>query len=333
VNADERFMAVAISLSMRTRGSSHPNPNVGCILVKDGRIVGRGWTQAGGRPHAEAMALAEAGTSAQGATAYITLEPCAHASPRGPSCAGLLCMAGVVRAVVALRDPDVRTDGKGLAALAGAGILVETGVMAASAARAMAGWLMRLRHGRPFVTLKLATSLDGNIALANGQSRWITGETARAHGHGERSRSHLIIVGRRTFESDRPRLDVRLPGREACTPARAILGRSGESPDGWQRLDRPEAIFGHAAHYALIEGGGVTAASFLAAGLVDRLLFYRAPILIGGGRPCLADLGLTRLDQAHGCWQLTDARRLGDDRLEIYDRMGETECSLVSSQT
>jgi diaminohydroxyphosphoribosylaminopyrimidine deaminase / 5-amino-6-(5-phosphoribosylamino)uracil reductase len=327
VNAHERYMAAAISLSMRSRGASYPNPNVGCLIVNDGRIVGRGWTQPGGRPHAEAMALAQAGTQAQGATAYITLEPCAHASPRGPSCAGLLCIAGVARAIVGLQDPDPRTNGKGIAALAAGGIVVESGVMATAAAQAMAGWLMHLHSGRPFITLKLATSLDGNIALANGQSQWITGEVARAHSHGERSRSQLIIVGRRTYDADRPKLDVRLPGREQCAPDRAILSGSGPVPDGWQRLAQPEAIYGQAAHYALIEGGGLTAASFLVAGLVDRLLLYRAPILIGGGRACLGDLGLARLEDAHGRWRLTDARRLGDDRLEIYERMGEAICS------
>lgn len=330
MNAHERFMAVAISLSMRSRGISYPNPNVGCLIVKEGRIVGRGWTQPGGRPHAEAMALAEAGTQAHGATVYVTLEPCAHASPRGPSCAGLLCMAGVARTIVALQDPDPRTNGKGFAALVAGGILVESGVMASAAAQAMAGWLSRLRDGRPFVTLKLATSLDGNIALANGQSQWITGEAARAHGHGERSRSQLIIVGRRTYEADQPKLDVRLPGREQIVPNRAILSRNVSAPDGWQRLAAPEAIFGVSAHYAMIEGGGLTAASFLVAGLVDRLLIYRAPILIGGGRPCIGDLSLASLADAHGRWRLTDARSLGNDRLEIYDRIGETTCSPAS---
>lgn len=314
-------MAVAIALGERGRALSLPNPNVGCVIVKDGRIIGRGWTQAGGRPHAEAMALAEAGVQAHGATAYVSLEPCAHASPRGPSCAGLLTIAGIARVVIGRTDPDPRTNGKGIAALEGAGISVKSGVMADAASTSMAGWLMQMAHKRPFVTLKLATSLDGCIATANGQSHWITGEAARAHGHMIRSRSNLIIVGRGTYEADSPRLDVRLAGLEARSPARAILSAKGETPHGWERLDRPEAITHHPAHYALIEGGAGAAAAFLRADLVDRLLIYRAPILIGGGKACLGDIGLESLGQAHGRWRMSDARRLGDDGLEVYDRV------------
>lgn len=318
---DARAMAVAIALGARTRGLSLPNPNVGCVIVKDGRIVGRGWTQAGGRPHAEAVALGEAGTAAQGATAYVSLEPCAHASPRGPSCAGLLAMAGVARVVVACTDPDPRTNGKGMAVLTAAGISVTKDVLVDEARASMAGWLMQIARKRPYVTLKLATSLDGCIATAAGESQWITGAAARAHGHVERSRSHLIIVGRGTYQADRPQLNVRLDGLEARAPARAILSANGATPDGWQRLDRPEAINGHPAHYALIEGGAGASSAFLRADLVDRLIIYRAPVLIGGGKSCLGYIGLDRLDAAHGRWRLTDGRRLGDDRVEIYERM------------
>ncbi len=314
-------MRHAIALGGRSNALSQPNPNVGCVIVKDGHIIGRGWTQAGGRPHAEAMALAEAGEAAHGATAYVSLEPCAHASPRGPSCSGLLVIAGVARVVIGCTDPDPRTNGKGIAALEAAGVAVESDVMVGKASASMAGWLMQMAQKRPFLTLKLATSLDGCIATADGQSQWITGEAARAHGHMIRSRSNLIIIGRGTYDADAPRLDVRLEGLEARSPARSILSKNVEAPEGWEQLDQPEAIKGHPAHYALIEGGAGAAAAFLHADLVDRLLIYRAPILIGGGKACLGDVGLENLGQAHGRWRLSDTRRLGDDGLEVYDRV------------
>jgi diaminohydroxyphosphoribosylaminopyrimidine deaminase / 5-amino-6-(5-phosphoribosylamino)uracil reductase len=212
---DQRWMAAALALSQRGRGRTAPNPNVGCILVRDGAVVGRGWTQPGGRPHAEAMALAQAGDAARGATCHVTLEPCAHVSPRGPACADLLIAAGVARVVVALGDSDPRTHGQGIARLRAAGIEVTENVLADAAREAMAGFLARRALGRPQVTLKLATSLDGHIALPSGESRWITGPQARAHAHLERARHEAILVGRRTAEIDRPKLDVRLPWSRA----------------------------------------------------------------------------------------------------------------------
>ncbi|MFM7027091.1 MAG: bifunctional diaminohydroxyphosphoribosylaminopyrimidine deaminase/5-amino-6-(5-phosphoribosylamino)uracil reductase RibD [Chakrabartia sp.] len=313
-------MAAALALSERGRGQTGPNPNVGCLLVKDGRIIARGWTQPGGRPHAEAVALAQAGPAAQGATAYVTLEPCAHQSTRGPSCADSLIAAGVHRAVIALTDPDPRTNGAGISRLHAAGIAVEAGLLADAARRAMAGWLMQHQHGRPLVTLKLATSLDGAIALGNGDSRWITGAAARAHGHLERARSGAILVGRGTLDADAPRLDVRIAGLDHRSPTRAVLTR-GAAPSGWMALASPEAVQGLAGiQYLLVEGGAGAAAAFLKAGLVDRLLLYRAPILIGGGRPCLGDIGLAQLADAHDQWRPVDARALGKDRLELYER-------------
>lgn len=311
-------MAAAVALSQRGRGRTSPNPNVGCVLVKDGRVVGRGWTRPGGRPHAEAVALERAGAEARGATAYVTLEPCAHVSARGPACAGLLVAAGVARVVVALGDPDVRTDGKGAALLREAGIAVTEGVGEAGARAAMAGFLTRQRLGRPFVTLKLASSLDGCIALASGESRWITGPEARAHTHLERSRHEAILVGRGTLEADAPKLDVRLAGLEERSPRRILL--SGSDAPGWERIGSPEEIAGlEGVDHLLVEGGAQTAAAFLRADLVDRLLLYRAQILIGG-KPALGELGLASLDEAHGRWRLTDSRQLGRDRLEDYLR-------------
>jgi len=309
---DARWMGAALALSERTRGRTAPNPNVGCVLVKDGRVVGRGWTQPGGRPHAEAMALAEAGEKSRGATCYVTLEPCAHVSPRGPACSDLLVEAGVARVVIALGDPDPRTNGQGAARLRDAGIEVTEGVAEAVARTAMAGFLTRRAKGRPFVTLKLATSLDGRIALKTGESRWITGPESRAHAHLERARHEAILVGRRTAEIDQPRLDVRLPGLEARSPRRLTLSSTGD-------LSSPADIADlEGVDHLLVEGGAETAAAFLREGLVDRMLLYRAPILIGTGKAALGDLGLADLASAHGRWRLTDTRMLGSDRLEVY---------------
>ncbi|MEH3100209.1 bifunctional diaminohydroxyphosphoribosylaminopyrimidine deaminase/5-amino-6-(5-phosphoribosylamino)uracil reductase RibD [Sphingomonas adhaesiva] len=329
-------MRAALAIGERTRGRTAPNPNVGCVIVAgEGRVVGRGWTQPGGRPHAEAMALAQAGEAARGGTAYVTLEPCAHVSPRGPACADLLAATGVARVVVALRDPDPRTDGQGIARLRGAGVEVVTGVEADAARRAMAGFLTRRRLGRPHVTLKLALSLDGAVSMADGRSRWITGAPARAHAHLERARHEAILVGRGTWEADRPRLDVRLPGLEARAPLRVVLSSGHPNPSGATRLppspagrgkdegnsiwiENPADIATIPADHLLIEGGAAAAAAFLRANLVDRLLLYRAPILIGGGRT-LGDIALGDLPDAHGRWTLTDERQLGIDRLEVYE--------------
>lgn len=311
-------MGAALALGERARGRTAPNPNVGCVIVSAGRVIGRGWTQPGGRPHAEAMALAQAGDTAHDATAYVTLEPCAHESARGPACSDLLIAARVAQVVIALRDPDLRTNGRGIARLQAAGIAVTTDIRPAEATRSMAGFLTRRAHGRPLVTLKLATSLDGCIALADGTSRWITGPRARAHAHLERARHEAILVGRGTLAADAPKLDVRLSGLEDRAPRRILLSTS-DAP-GWTRIASADAIADlDGVDHVLVEGGAQTAAAFLRADLVDRLLLYRAPILLGG-KPGLADLGLTTLDPAHGRWKLHDARMLGSDRLEVYER-------------
>jgi diaminohydroxyphosphoribosylaminopyrimidine deaminase/5-amino-6-(5-phosphoribosylamino)uracil reductase len=337
-------MAAALALGARGRGRTAPNPNVGCVIVRAGQVVGRGWTQPGGRPHAEAMALAEAGEAADGATVYVTLEPCAHASARGPACSDLLVKAGPARVVAALTDPDRRTAGEGFARLRAAGIQVVEGVLTEEAWHSMAGFLTRQALGRPHVTLKLAMSLDGMIARADGESRWITGPQARAHVHLERSRHEAILVGRGTWEADRPRLDVRLAGLEARSPRRILLSSSLQrklgsisSPsdsvesagDGSQlslgrrveQIADPREIGKlEGVDHLFVEGGAVTASSFLKADFVDRLLLYRAPILIGAGKPALGDIGLPSLADAHGRWKLSDSRMLGIDRLEVYER-------------
>ena len=315
-------MAAALALGSRGQALTAPNPNVGCVIVRDGRVVGRGWTQPGGRPHAEAMALAEAGEQAHGATVYTSLEPCAHASPRGPTCSNLLAAAGVARVVVAIGDPDPRTNGAGMTRLETAGIAVSHGINPAGARTSMAGFLTRLSRGRPSVTLKLATSLDGALALAGGASKWITGPLARAHAHLERARHGAILVGRGTWQADAPRLTVRLPGLEPRSPRRILLSRRDAAPDGWTRIAAPDDVSTlDGIDQLLVEGGAGAAAAFLAADLVDRLLLYRAPILIGGGKSSIGDIGLKQLDDAHGRWRLSDARMLGSDRLEVYERV------------
>jgi diaminohydroxyphosphoribosylaminopyrimidine deaminase/5-amino-6-(5-phosphoribosylamino)uracil reductase len=317
-------MAMAVALGHSAGGSTAPNPNVGCVIVANGTLVGTGETQPGGRPHAEAVALAKAGPAARGATLFTTLEPCAHASPRGPTCATLIADAGIERVVIALEDPDPRTAGRGAAMLRGAGVAVDFGpdADAADAARdSMAGYFTRLALGRPRITLKLALSIDGKIALPSGESKWITGEDARAHVHLERAHSDMILVGRGTYLADQPGLDVRLPGLEGRSPRRALLTR-GDAVDGWEILSSPQDVHRlHDVNDLLVEGGSATATAFLTADLVDRILIYRAPILVGEGKNSVGYIGLDAIADAHGRWVPSDGRALGVDRLEVYERV------------
>ncbi len=225
---DERFMRLALSLGRRGLGRVAPNPSVGCVLVREGRIVGRGVTAPGGRPHGEAVALAQAGEAARGATAYVTLEPCAHYG-QTPPCADALAAAGVARVVVAMGDPDPRVAGKGLARLRAAGIEVVGGVLEAEARRDHAGFLSVVERGRPMLTLKLASSFDGRIATATGESRWITGEAARRLVHAERARHDAVMVGAGTARADDPMLDVRGLGVRH-QPVRVVLSSTLDLP-------------------------------------------------------------------------------------------------------
>ena len=227
-DADARFMALALSLGRRGLGRCWPNPAVGCVIVSGGRIIGRGRTADGGRPHAEVVALAEAGSAARGATVYVTLEPCAHIGRTGP-CAEALVSAGVARVVVALGDPDPRVAGRGIARLRAAGVAVETGPGAEVAARDQAGFLCRITRSRPFVTLKLATTVDGRIATATGESRWITGPEARARVHGLRASHDAVMVGGGTARADDPMLDVRGRG-EVPQPVRVVVSGGPSLP-------------------------------------------------------------------------------------------------------
>lgn len=317
---DHRWLGAAAALAVRARPISCPNPAVGAIIVKNGIVAGRGWTAAGGRPHAEAIALEKADDAARGATLYVTLEPCAHESVRGPDCAGLVAKSGITEVVIGIGDPDPRTAGRGIAKLQATGIKVRLSDDPACR-ESLAGYLARTTLGRPHITLKLATSLDGRIALADGTSRWITGEAARAHAHVERARSDAILVGAGTLRADAPKLDVRLPGLESRSPRRCVLTR-GEAPQGWTAIASPQAVHDlPEAQYLLVEGGAETAAGFIAADLVDRLLIYRAPILIGGGKPCLGDIGVASLDEVHNRWRREATKALGTDTLEILTRI------------
>jgi len=219
---DLHHMKAALALARRGLGSVWPNPTVGCVLVKDGRVVGRGWTQPGGRPHGETEALQRAGASAKGATAYVSLEPCCHWG-KTPPCTDALIAAGVSRVVLPIEDPDPRVSGKGIAKLRDAGLAVDGGLCAEEAVEINAGFFLRLREGRPLVTLKLATTLDGQLATATGESRWITGELARDRAHLLRASHDAVMIGSNTVITDDPLLTCRLPGLDGRSPVRIIL--------------------------------------------------------------------------------------------------------------
>ena len=328
---DARPMRHALALGRRGLGNTWPNPAVGCVLVRDGRVVGRGWTQPGGRPHAEVMALAQAGAAARGATAYVTLEPCAHHG-KTPPCAEALVRAGVTRVVSALTDPDPRVAGRGHAILRAAGITVTEGVCAAEAREAQRGFLTRITAGRPMLTLKLAGSFDGRIATGSGESQWITGAQARRHVHALRLSHDAVMVGGETARADRPGLNVRGFG-PVRQPVRIVV--SGKAlPDLpaedaahgplWQVSGAPADFMAELGARGLTrvfcEGGGVLAASLLRAGLVDQLIGYTAGLVLGGdGRAGVAALGLERLADAPR-FRLVETRRLGEDILHRWLR-------------
>lgn len=227
--ADRRHMAAALALSKRNLGRTWPNPSVGCVLTREGRVVGRGATAWGGRPHAETEALARAGPAARGATAYVTLEPCAHRGETPPCCDALI-EAGVARVVTPMPDPDPRVSGSGLHRLAEAGVEVTTGPLRDEAEFVHAGFLSRVRRGRPLVTAKAAASLDGRVATAGGRSKWITGADARRAGHALRASHDAVMVGRATVVADNPSLTCRLPGMAARSPLRVVVDSALELP-------------------------------------------------------------------------------------------------------
>lgn len=322
--SDNRHMDHALGLARRGLGNVWPNPAVGCVIVRDGRVVGRGWTQPGGRPHAEVRALAQAGDAARGATAYVTLEPCSHFG-KTPPCANALIASGVARVVSAMTDPDPRVSGRGHAMLRDAGIMVTEGVRQAQARALQRGFLTRVAQGRPMLTLKLATSFDGRIATDSGESQWITGPDARRHVHALRLSHDAVMVGGGTARADLPGLNVRRLGA-VRQPVRIVVSGQDlpalppESADYgplWQVAGDPAAFMAELGARGLTrvfcEGGGVLAASLLQAGLVDELVGYTAGVVLGGdGRAATAPLGLAHLADAPR-FRLAQMRRIGPD--------------------
>jgi diaminohydroxyphosphoribosylaminopyrimidine deaminase/5-amino-6-(5-phosphoribosylamino)uracil reductase len=355
-------MAMALGLARRGLGNVWPNPAVGCVVARDGRVIARGWTQPGGRPHAEAVALGRAGAAARGATLYVTLEPCNHAG-QTPPCTEAILDAGIGRCVVAAGDPDSRVSGRGLGRLRDAGMEVIADVCTEEAHAVNAGYFMRLDQGRPLITLKLATSLDGRIATHGRHSRWITGEPARRRAHLMRARHDAIMIGAGTAIQDRPRLTCRLPGLEGQSPVRVVVdsrlqvpltsplvSTAGEvatwivtaagaeprrraafsdcgveiievaaGPDGHASLaEAVRALGARGVTRLLVEGGGRLAAGLLQASLVDRLAWFRAPMVIGGdGIAAAAAFGIDNLEQAPR-FQRLGAVEIGEDMLETF---------------
>lgn len=368
---DRTFMELALRLGRRTMGATGANPAVGCVLVRDDGpapvIVARGWTGAGGRPHAEARALDAAGAAARGATAYVTLEPCAHHGGT-PPCASALVAAGVSRAVVAIEDPDPRVSGRGFAILREAGVAVDVGLCAEAARHDLAGFLSRVGTGRPHVTLKLAVSRDDKIALSARAPTPITGAEALARSHLLRAASDAILVGIGTALADDPDLTCRLPGLEDRSPLRVVL-------DGELQLDPasrlaasaaqvPVLVFcdaaasrareaalaaagvetvrladrrdigamlaclgGRAISRLLVEGGATVAAAFVERDLVDEIIVFRAPRMLGANAvDALAGMGLADV-LADGRFALWRTRECGEDVMLHYRRADRGSCS------
>lgn len=357
-------MRGALTLARRGLGVVWPNPAVGCVIVKGGAVVGRGWTQPGGRPHAETEALRRAGARAKGATVYVTLEPCSHHG-QTPPCTDALIAAGVARVAAAVEDPDPRIKGQGIAALKQAGIAVDAGLCAEDAHAVNQGFFTRILHRRPMATLKLATSLDGRIAARSGESKWITGEAARARAHLLRATHDAVMIGVGTALADDPELTCRLPGMEGRKPVRVVMDGGARLPlssklvgsarahpvwvvaradaditrvaaleragvkllrAGPGPSDRPdpagafEMLGAQGLTRVLVEGGGTLAASLLKAGLIDRLVWFRAPIVLGGdGVPALSGMDINKLAEAFG-FARRSAAAIGPDLMESYVR-------------
>jgi diaminohydroxyphosphoribosylaminopyrimidine deaminase / 5-amino-6-(5-phosphoribosylamino)uracil reductase len=359
--ADRNFMLGALSLAARNLGDTWPNPSVGCVIAKDGVVVGRGWTQSGGRPHAESEAIKRAGNMAQDATAYVTLEPCSHEG-QTPPCADALISAGIARVVVATRDRNPEVSGNGIEKLKAAGVQVETGACEIEAAHLNAGFFLKIESDRPLFALKSATTMDGRIALASGESKWITGEAARAAAHALRARYDAVLVGSSTVLADDPELTCRMPGYSGRPKVRIALDRRGrisvdtklvktakeiptwiitsEGTDCSKLADQgaeiiavaagPDAAFAANAAKALankgltrvmIEGGAAVAASFLQANLIDEILWFRAGGVIGADGT--AGIGPLGLGKMAdmGGFKRRGSLVFGPDTLDFLDRV------------
>ena len=348
---DHRMMARALRLAERGAFTTRPNPMVGCVIARGDEVIGEGWHQKQGGPHAEVFALQAAGERAKGATAYVTLEPCAHTGSTGP-CADALIAAGVARVVGAMRDPFPQVDGAGFARLRDAGIEVGAGLMEAQARALNVGFLSRMERGRPWVRVKMACSLDGRTAMASGDSKWISGEASRHDVHRWRARSGAILTGADTVLADDPALTVRLDPevvvvpplrvvldtqlrslaagqvRDGSAPALYLHGPDVTPPAGLDaefaalplrngRLDLDAALRllgGREINEVQVEAGPVLCGALLRGGWVDELLLYQAPVLLGdGARPLLAGLGIQAMAQRLRL-DLVEEARLGEDR-------------------
>jgi diaminohydroxyphosphoribosylaminopyrimidine deaminase/5-amino-6-(5-phosphoribosylamino)uracil reductase len=348
-------MDCALRLGRRALGTTAENPPVGCVIVKDDKVLGVGWTQEGGRPHAETEALNMAGDAARGATAYVTLEPCAHRGRTGP-CAEALVKAGIARVVIALEDPDPRVSGGGHTILKAAGITVETGLSAEEARRDLAGFLTRIQKKRPYVTLKIGVSADGKIAAGPGQRTSITGGDVKARVHLMRAQSDAVLVGLSTVLTDDPDLTCRLPGMEARSPIRIVAdtrlsipskaklvktaeqvpvwilstrkGGAGagitvldckQTPNGSVDLpDALERLAERGINRLLVEGGSQISQSFLEADLIDEVQLFRSPTVIGPqGIDAIADTPLSTFEKR---FKPTQKEVLGTDTLTVYER-------------
>ena len=365
---DQRYMDLALNLAARGVGHTGPNPTVGCVIVQTSdenkeRLVGWGATAPGGRPHAETVAIAKAGNETKGATAYVTLEPCAHHGKTAP-CAEALVAASVRRVVVALEDCDPRVSGKGIATLKKAGIDVDVGVGAERAQQINKAFFTRVLQNRPRITLKIASTLDGKIATRSGSSQWITGEASRRAGHMLRARLDAILVGIATAVADDPMLTCRLHGLEDRSPTRVVLDthlklsptsalvRSAQEVPTWV-ITSAEADTGRRAALSqagcevytvaknqdghidlraalttlaqqgissiLVEGGAEVAASCIRAQLVDELVWFRAPLIMGGdGLSATGDLGFDMIDELRPLNRVSMVP-VGDDVMEMYE--------------
>jgi diaminohydroxyphosphoribosylaminopyrimidine deaminase/5-amino-6-(5-phosphoribosylamino)uracil reductase len=351
----EKYMKIALGLAKRGLGNVAPNPAVGCLIVMDDVIRGAGWTQPGGRPHAETEALAMAGDAARGATAYVTLEPCSHRGKTGP-CAEALIKAGVKSVYCAVGDPDERVSGRGIELLEKAGITVQLGLLADTAKAVNNGFLKTKQKARPHITLKTAMSIDGKIATSSGESKWITGPEARMYGHMLRAKHDAILVGIGTVLADDPTLDCRVEGLEIQSPRIVVLDSDLRTPRDSNVLQQSPIIICSSLNASaekieilsskgaqvcqlndtrdltsvcdtlveqgitrlLVEGGGQVNAAFLEAGLVDEHMVFTAPKVIGAeGIPAIAGMGLAELGQAPH-FNLQRKRQLGADLLACY---------------
>ena len=356
VDEDQRWMRAALLQARYALGRTAPNPPVGCVLVKDGVLIGNGHTQDGGRPHAETEAIADAGSAARGATAFVTLEPCAHHG-QTPPCAEALVDAGVARVVIACGDPDKRVAGQGVSILTKAGIAVTEGVLKDQAASILSGYFTLRNHHRPRVTVKIASSLDGRIALHDGRSQWITGERTRHFVHLLRSQHDAVMTAMGTVRADNPSLTCRLPGYQGRQPLRVVaasdydldpqshLATSHDQGDvviyvasddrqsphpvdvvkvSADHEGRPDLhailadLGARGIQSVMVEAGGRFVASLLKAGLVDELVWTRSSGLIGGdGLASLASLGLENLSDGR-MFKRLKTQFIGDDVIEIF---------------